>query len=177
MTADDLVRIEVALGIHLPVEYKVAMMSISVPVLRGNSTYPIFDDHNAIIEENRLLRRGGIGSRQWPNTMFCMGRGGDGWGYALDISSSPVRVHAIDRGLLDSQLNSIESDSCSVWFTKYFRDFREQLVDEGIDPDFSLPLTKSSFTDFMHGIAKILTFAVIVVLFVVLVGVLLAFLR
>jgi SMI1/KNR4 family protein SUKH-1 len=135
MTADDLQRIEDALGIRLPDSYRSRMQGYPIPAAAGNTDLEVWDHADRLIELNRELR-GGLpgGVAPWPPRFFALGRGGDGCSYALDLDATDA-VWWVDRGHLDNPVSQREAASFSAWADEYFETLRQEMAGEEVDPD------------------------------------------
>ena len=135
MTADDLARIEEALGISLPASYKAAVSPFPVPAAAGNRDLAVWDNPEQLIAFNRELRQGGSGGvKPWPAHFYAMGHPGDGSPFALDLSAGDA-VWWADHCHLDNPGTSKEAEAFGPWAAEYFRVLREEMAGEEVDPD------------------------------------------
>ena len=74
MTDSDLARIELELGISLPLAYKTAVSPYPIPALSGNSESEFWDSASELIELNKTVRAGLHGLKPWPTWAFRSGR-------------------------------------------------------------------------------------------------------
>ncbi|WP_157369322.1 SMI1/KNR4 family protein [Zavarzinella formosa] len=135
MTDADLTRIEVTLGIALPVPYRTLVVPFTVPACAGNIDTELWDDADRLIELNRELRAGIAFVRPWPEHMFAMGRDGSGCAAAIDLRHPPFAVWWTDRCHLDSIGSGQTSASLQEWAGRYLADLRADLEVNGIDPN------------------------------------------
>lgn len=137
MTADDLRRIEAALGIRLPESYRERMRAFPIPAAAGNTDLEVWDHADRLIELNREFRAGMPGGvAPWPSRFFAIGRGGDGCSYALDLEAVDA-VWWVDRGHLDNPVSQREAASFAEWADDYFATLRQEMAGEEVDPDGS----------------------------------------
>src|SRR5262245_22660114 len=101
MTAEDMRRIEDALGIRLPESYRTYLVPFPVPAARGNVDLGVWDEPERLIEYNLQLRAG-RGVKPWPPHFFAIGHAGDGCPTALDLRDGGDAVWWIDHGHLDN---------------------------------------------------------------------------
>jgi hypothetical protein len=135
VTAEDLARIEQALGIRLPESYRAAVVPYPVPAAAGNTDLGVWDDAARLIDYNRELRSGAPGGvKPWPPHFFALGHGGDGCPYALDLSHGDA-VWWVDHSHLDNPGSGQEADAFGPWAAAFFKALREDLAGDAIDPD------------------------------------------
>jgi hypothetical protein len=137
MLAEDIARIEVALGIRLPDSYKSVMEAFPVPAFRGTSEVAVWDDPDRLIAYNRELRAGAPGGvKPWPPRFFALGHAGDGCPFALDLDVGDA-VWWIDHSHIDNKNSTKEADSFVSWAADYFATLRREMEGEGVNPDGS----------------------------------------
>ena len=100
MTRAELDRIEAALGISLPRDYREFMgrYPFGEDSLAQDCAIP--DDAERVIELNLLFLREGFFGVEWPAHFFCFGENGFGDALYLDLSldSSPVFIAEHETG-------------------------------------------------------------------------------
>jgi hypothetical protein len=135
MTPDDLDRIEQALGITLPASYRRAVDPFPVRACAGNAELAVWDAALPLIAYNLELRGGAPGGvTPWPSHFFALGQPGDGTPHALDLREEGV-LWWVDRSHLDSPTSYRMTETFEAWVEQYFKDLREDLAGEGVDPD------------------------------------------
>jgi hypothetical protein len=135
LTADDIARVEQALGITLPASYRARMVPYPIRAAEGNADLGVWDNAERIVELNLELRRGAAGGvKPWPSRFFALGHPGDGSPYALDLDAGDA-VWWVDRSHLDNPSSAKESDSFAAWADRYFRILRTEMAGNLVDPD------------------------------------------
>ena len=99
MIPSDIDKIEEALAVRLPEQYRVAIQGADASEL---SKYGLFDDAALIIERTLEQRVGYGGAAPWPQPFVYIGDQEDACPYALDCTSGIV-VHS-DHGSLQETL-------------------------------------------------------------------------
>ena len=138
VTADDIARIEAALGVSLPESYRRTMVPYPVPAAAGNAELALWDDADRLIEYNVRLRRRTPGEGgPWPPHFYAVGHPQDGSPCAIDLRSPDASVWWVDHANLDEGRMVREGDAFAAWVETYFRELREEMEGEGVDPDGS----------------------------------------
>jgi hypothetical protein len=129
MTEQDISKIERELAVTLPADYKAAVQNYPVRADYGTDDSVLFDDAEAVIDQNRRYRAGFAGLPPWPSHYFFIGDDGAASCYLLDLSKSPAPVLFADHGNIDD----IRTEATAVedWVTRYLADLRA----DGVDPD------------------------------------------
>lgn len=73
MTTQELNEIETSLGIILPENYREWALRLPKVDEEKESWHWIFNDKQAVIDENVLVRRKGCQEQFWPPELFCIG--------------------------------------------------------------------------------------------------------
>ncbi len=133
MTAEDLTRVETALGIRLPVVYRDLVVPFPIPAYAGNSDTELWDDPDALIELNRELRTGYCSAAPWPEHMFAIGRDGSGCASAIDLRDAKAPVWWADRCHLDAVGTAQESPSLAAWADQHLAELRVELEEKGVN--------------------------------------------
>jgi hypothetical protein len=94
MTAQDLDRIELSLGIALPAEYRTVMMAYPFPSDSSAAELWMPDDAERVLVLNEGYRRGPGRSTDWPRHLFLLGDDGGEEAFVLDTSAVPYPVAA-----------------------------------------------------------------------------------
>jgi hypothetical protein len=95
MDERDLDRIEQALALRLPDEYRRSVAPFPITEAVGNSDSQVWDDADSLIALNRRLRAGVDG---WPAWLFAIGQAkGDPCGYAIDTRTLDVPIWWLER--------------------------------------------------------------------------------
>lgn len=135
MTPDDLDRIEQALGITLPAAYRRAVDPFPIRACASNAEFAVWDAAGPLIAYNLELRGGAPGGvKPWPSHFFALGNPGDGTPHALDLREEGV-LWWVDRCHLDSPTTYRMPETFEAWVERYFKELREELAGEGVDPD------------------------------------------
>ncbi len=129
MSPQDIDRIEWALRIRLPRDYKETVLNFPVRQHLGSDDSPLFDDPGAIIEQNRQYREGFAGMPPWPSHFYFIGDDGAASCYLLDLNQSPSPVFLADHGNI--QHISKEADTLNEFVATYIASLKAG----GIDPD------------------------------------------
>lgn len=95
MTAGDLVSIESALGIKLPVMYRVAMLAYPLGPANANSQIALLADAKTVNAFNRFLRE--QFPSEWQPGFFAVGNSPCGDPYFLDLASDSAAVWSWDH--------------------------------------------------------------------------------
>ena len=132
LTADDLTRVESAMGIRLPAVYRELVVPFPIPAYAGNVDTELWDDADALIELNRELRAGYCFTAPWPEHMFAIGRDGSGCARAMDLRDPMGPVWWADRCHLDAVGTALESPSLTAWAEQHLADLRVDLEEKGI---------------------------------------------
>jgi hypothetical protein len=135
LTADDLTRIETALGISLPDVYRRLVVPFPIPAYAGNTDSALWDDPDALIAFNRELRTGYYSVPPWPEHMFALGRDDGGCANAIDVRDPMGPVWWADRCHLYADGTAPQSPSLTAWAEETLADLRVVLVEHGVDPD------------------------------------------
>lgn len=128
MTEQDLMRIERELDIHLPDDYRKAVLNYPIRADRGTSDSWLFDDAEALVELNAEYRQGFGELPPWPAHYFIVGET-DCMPYFVDLTKSPSPVFSADHGNLQSL--STEAETLSAWVEAFLKEMR----DDGGNPD------------------------------------------
>ena len=147
MDAQALDRIQSALQVRLPEDYRTLLLDYPFPTMKGNDDSPLFDDPEAVLDLNRKYRAGFAGMKPWPASYLFIGDDGAAGCYALDLARTPSKVLFLDHG--DCEASQVESESLAAWV--------EQLKKE-LGPSASLSGTSrlhqaASLSLFWGGIA------------------------
>ncbi len=135
LTADDLTRVETALGIQLPAVYRTLMVPFPIPAYAGNTDTELWDDADSSIELNRELRTGDRQTGLWPEHMFAIGRDGSGCASAIDLRDPMGPVWWADRCHLDAIGTAQESPSLAAWAEQHLAELRVDLEEKGVSED------------------------------------------
>jgi cell wall assembly regulator SMI1 len=95
MTAGDLVSIESALGVTLPVAYRAAMLAYPLNPADANSQIALHDDARAVTAFNRFLRAQFPG--EWEPGYYAVGNSPAGDPYFLDLAAGSPAVWSWDH--------------------------------------------------------------------------------
>lgn len=98
MTSSDIDKIEEALAVRMPGQYRAAMLGAHAIKL---SEYGLFDDASLIIERTKEQRLGYGGAAPWPQQFVYIGDQEDACPYALDCTSGAV-VHSDHGSMLET---------------------------------------------------------------------------
>ena len=128
MTEQDLMRIERELDIHLPDDYRKAVLNYPIRADRGTSDSWLYDNAEALVKLNREYRNGFSGLPPWPAHYFIVGET-DCVPYFMDLTKSPSPVFSADHG--DLQALSTEAETLSAWVDAFLKEMR----DDGVNPD------------------------------------------
>lgn len=133
MTEEDVVRMELALGVKLPKAYREVMVPFPIPAWSGNSETALWDDADRLTALNQELRNGSKFVDPWPAHMFALGRDDSGSANAVDLSDPMNRVWWADR----CELNLTPGDSAPPpfreWASKCVAELDTSLVEQGVD--------------------------------------------
>lgn len=91
MTAKELDEIETCLGILLPGNYRNWAIQLPPVGQETNHWHWLFNDKEAIVEANQLLRREGCQEEGWPPGLFCIGEA-DGNHYFISVDE-PEQIY------------------------------------------------------------------------------------
>jgi hypothetical protein len=138
MTEADFAKIEEALSLRLPPEYRQAVAPFPVRAFIGNTDTHLWDQAEALIELNRDLRRGSA----WPAHLFAIGAMDDGTKMAIDVNSPEVAVWWIDRAY-DAPGTAPEPGGFTAWSAEYLRQLRSGEFMDGFDPENDPPGTRA----------------------------------
>ena len=159
MTEQDLMRIERELGIHLPDDYRKAVLNYPIRADRGTSDSWLYDNAVALVKMNREYRNGFSGLPPWPAHYFIVGET-DCVPYFVDLTKSPSPVFSADHGNLQSL--STEAETLSAWVDAFLKEMR----DDGGNPDAERrddeKLRKSLVVIFYVGVVLLLGFFAVV---------------
>jgi hypothetical protein len=135
LTAEDLTRIESALGVSLPAVYRRLVVPFPIPAYAGNADTELWDDPEQLVQLNRELRAGFAFVRRWPPHLFALGRDAGGSATAIDLRDPAGPVWWADRCHLDVGGSGQVSPSLAAWAEEYLADLRADLEGTGVDPD------------------------------------------
>jgi hypothetical protein len=93
--AKAIARLEAALGVTVPADYKRLMLDFPVRFERGNRESRVWNDVDALIARNKKLRSG---KRPWPSQYLFIGDDGGGTYFALDLAHATPSVAAFGEG-------------------------------------------------------------------------------
>ena len=96
MTAADISKIELHLGVTLPSKYIDVLLNYPFEADAGKFEWSIGDDAESIIRWTSDYRNGFAGNPPWPHELICIGTEGDGCPISLNLQS--MKVLKIDRG-------------------------------------------------------------------------------
>src|SRR4051812_32862681 len=86
MTLDGVSRIETALGITLPSDYKALVTNYPPQLFEHAADFDLMDDPERVIAMNQDLRTSPFYGVRWPEDYFAIGENGCGDYYCLDLS-------------------------------------------------------------------------------------------
>jgi hypothetical protein len=136
MTPADLQTIESSLAIRLPEVYRRKVSPFPILCLSGNRDTQLWDDAGALVAYNRKLRARASG---WPEYLFAIGQNeGDPGVMALDLRlPDTAPVWFIDHEDPNAAGSGQTHASFDDWVEPYIAGLRQDLVEDGIDPDAS----------------------------------------
>ena len=124
MSNEEITRIEKALAVELPQEYRAFMTQLDSEELQGNADSDLWDDPDAIIERNLELRKGiGMGGKTpWPDHLIFIGDPLSACANAIDISEPGAPVHWIDHCAVDARSSGKIAESFVDWAQGYMEE-------------------------------------------------------
>ena len=149
MTEPDLNRIEVALNIKLPPDYREAVVDFPIRFDKGNSNSSLWDDADSLIRQNQDLRttrtaKGWLGNTQegWPNHFFFIG-GDVELSFVLDLRQSPCRVQEIMHWDVSEYADPYtDAQLFKDWLDSYLNDVRKDDIDITSERQTTKPVPK-----------------------------------
>lgn len=126
--SEDITRLEAALDVTVPADYKRLMLDFPVRFERGNRDGRIWNDVDALIARNKKLRSG---KKPWRSQYLFIGDDGGGTYFALDLAESTPSVAAFgegrDPGRGDAPLEHTTLDALVA-------EMEEAAREDGLDP-------------------------------------------
>jgi hypothetical protein len=123
MTEGDLARIEAALGLQLPEDYRAVMVNYPFAPDSWPDQAEIPNDANFIIAENVEIRKDGLYGPAWTEHHFAFGFTSAGHAFAMDTSNATSPVLLVNR---ETHEFSKETDTFEQWVQlriKWYVDF------------------------------------------------------
>ncbi len=169
MTPEDANRIEDALGISLPHDYRQLLLNYPVVYDRGTKHGDLWDDADAIIKRNEELRskRKSFGTEYeaLPNQYLFVGDDGGGWQHLIDLQTDPPIVHVMEFEAIGTISPATDGDGDPQSLRDWFHDRLIDMRDGGIDiSSTEHPAGKITF----GCVAAVLVFCLIVAIVLVL---------
>lgn len=161
MTEQDLMRIERELDIHLPDDYRKAVLNYPIRADRGTSDSWLYDNAEALVKLNREYRNGFSGLPPWPAHYFIVGET-DCMPYFVDLTKSPSPVFSADRGNL--KWVSTEAESLPAWVNALLKEMRENGEDPDAKQRFNEKARKVKAVIFYVLVSLLLAFCAVVVI-------------
>lgn len=137
MTPEDATRIEAALGISLPSDYRQLLLNYPVIYDRGTPHGDLWDDADALIKRNQELRakRKSLGTQYnpLPEEFLFVGDDAAGWQHLIDLRTDPPIVHIMKYEAIDSIAPATDKDGAPQAIGDWFHDRLIEMRDGGID--------------------------------------------
>jgi len=135
MTDEDIAYIERELEIKLPDSYKSALVPFRIPAMYGNTDHLLWDDAEGIVRINRERRAGSKYCPAWPPYMYAVGYPQSDEMIAIDTRDPEGPVWWLDHGVVDHDASYQSHARFADWVEEFYRDVREDLLNDGHDPD------------------------------------------
>ncbi len=137
MIESDLTRIEQALAVRLPSDYRHLLLHFPIRYDAGTCDGPLWDNADALINRNQELRTArrsfGVDYQPLPGHFFFIGDDGAGWQFLIDLREEPSIVHIMEFESIEAigpaQDDAGKSQNLNEWFHAHLLD----LKNEGID--------------------------------------------
>ena len=127
MVSEGLDRIEHELGIRLPAEYRVLVLTYPAGLGTSGPDYELLDDPAELIAVNRRLREDGFFGMPWPAHFYSFGGDGSGNEYYLDLRKEPSPVYFADH---EGSLYGEQWPSLDAWLAERLREQAEWEAEE-----------------------------------------------
>lgn len=127
MRADDLDRIEAALGIRLPPDYRALMLDYPFRPDPDSTSLWLLDDPEAVVEETLRMRAAPPSGAPRPLDLVHIGGDGGEELYFLDVSREPAPVLAWD---LETGELARRAADLPTWVDELRRELRSIEADE-----------------------------------------------
>jgi hypothetical protein len=121
MVESDIHKIEKALGVVLPLEYRQRLLTS--PFEPGTDDVP-WDNADAIIDNTKEYREGYAWGAvpKWPKQFLWIGDDGTACSYVLDLSIQPSPVLLLDHGNPNEILETLNFED---WITEEIKSYEE----------------------------------------------------
>jgi hypothetical protein len=93
---EDLDRVEQALDVRLPPEYRAALLEYPLPRDPHSTDLWLVDDPDELVRANEIFRGALLRGRPWPQHYFYVGGDGGEESYFLDLDRTPAPVVVYD---------------------------------------------------------------------------------
>lgn len=148
MTDDDVLRMESALGLTLPQDYRHLVLHYPVRFSQGTCDQVLWDDADKLISRNLQLRveRKSLGKSYLPipSHLFLIGEDGAGWQFFIDLRTHPSMVHIMEFERVDTLHPALADDGepqdINAWLHVHLLDLKNSGIDISSEapPDNSL---------------------------------------
>jgi hypothetical protein len=142
MTEEDLNKIEAALNIRLPADYRKFMNPYPIPALEGSYEGELWSNAEKLIEFNTQLRTKYYSVDPWPPHLFALGLDGTGCTCLIDTTREKCTIAWADRCHLSSlgEYPFEKGQEFKVWANTVVDGEKEYLLDAGHEPN--MPATE-----------------------------------
>lgn len=118
MTDDDLDTINSQLGMTMPAEYRLLMLTSPPDFDASDGAAWIFRSARQVVSATQQYRIQGVGDEPFPSHYVLIGETGTGDFFCLDLSQDPASVVEFDH---ERQRFSMISFSFTSWFKRLSR--------------------------------------------------------
>src|SRR5262245_21638744 len=111
MTEDELRRIEEALKVLLPDDYRTVMKAFPFRAVGNDWVYWMYEDPERVIDATRRPLGGCYEGKEWRLSCLVFGQGADGDPYLLDLDRTPSPVYCLshETQLISSDYPNLEA--------------------------------------------------------------------
>lgn len=137
MIESDVKRIEDALHLSLPSDYRHLLLHYPVRFSAGTTQQPLWDDASALISRNRELRAErkslGVQYQPLPDHYFLIGEDGGGWQFLVDLRKESSLVYIMEFERVDQISPATSHDGQPQTINDWLHSHLLELKHEGVD--------------------------------------------
>lgn len=137
VTEADVRRIEDALRVKLPSDYRHLLLHFPVRFSAGTADEVLWDNADKLISRNQELkverRSLGVVYQAIPDHYFFIGDDGAGWQFLIDLRTVPSIVHIMEfedvDGISPSLTDNGETETVNDWLHRHLLDLKNDGID------------------------------------------------